>query len=74
MHSYFGIGGGHWAYVYRCDTHDERKLSVGDRRIAPALFRTGLDELGRLLASGQLGQCDPPLDTFRYRVGKRFKV
>lgn len=74
MHGYFGIAGGRSAYIYRCDTHDERTMTVGDCRIAPTLFRTGLDELGRLLAAGQLGQCDPPLDTFRYRVGKRFKV
>ncbi|MEO2090998.1 MAG: class I SAM-dependent methyltransferase [Gemmataceae bacterium] len=74
LHGYFGIAGGFWAYVYRCDTHDERMMTVGDRGIAPALFRAGLDELGRLSAAGQLAQCDPPLDKFRYHVGKRFKL
>lgn len=74
LHGYFGIAGGCWAYVYRCDTHDERMMTVGDRGIAPALFRASLDELGRLTAAGQLPQCDPPLDKFRYHVGKRFKT
>ena len=74
MHGYFGVAGGRWAYVYRCDTFDERKLSVGDRRIAPAMFRAGLDELGALQASGQLAHCDPPLDQFRGHVGERFEV
>ena len=74
LHGYFGIAGGLWAYVYRCDTHDERMITVGDRGIAPAMFRAGLDELGRLSAAGQLALCDPPLDKFRYHLGKRFKV
>jgi hypothetical protein len=74
MHGYFGVAAGRWAYIYRCDTCDERKLSVGHRNIAPALFRTGLDELGRLMATGQPVHCDPPFDTFRYRVRKHFKV
>lgn len=74
MHAYFGIAGGRWAYIYRCDTYDERKMSVGHTRIAPAMFRSGLDELGRLLSSGQVAHCDPPLDKFRYQVSMRFKV
>ncbi len=74
LHGYFGVAGGNWAYVYRCDTHDERMMTVGARGITPALFRAGLDELGRLSAAGQLASCDPPLDKFRYHLGKRFKV
>ncbi len=72
MHAYFGIAGGLWAYVYRCDTCDERKLSVGHLGIVPAMFQPGLDELARLQASGQLTDCEPPLDQFRYHVGERF--
>lgn len=74
LHGYFGIAGGGRAYVYRCDTHDERMMTVGDRGIAPALFRAGLDELARLATAGQLAHCDPPLDKFRYHLGKRFKI
>ncbi|MBX9578819.1 MAG: hypothetical protein K2X87_00790 [Gemmataceae bacterium] len=74
MHGDFGIAGGRWAFIYRCDTYDERKLTVGRSGIAPALFRAGLDELGGLLASDRSAGCDPPLDKFRYRVGRRFKA
>lgn len=74
MHGHFGVADSRWAFVYGCDTHDERKLAVGHAGIAPELFRVGLDELNRLQAAGQLVECDPPFDKFRYRVGKRFKV
>lgn len=74
MHGYFGLTGGRRAFVYRCDTHDERKLSIGHPRVAPAMFRSGLTELGQLLASGQASECDPSLDEFRRRVEQHFQV
>ena len=74
MHGYFGLGGGRRAFVYRCDTHDERTLSIGHPDVAPAMFRSGLVELGQLVASGQVAQCDPPPDEFRRRVEQRFQV
>ncbi len=73
MAAFFGTAADRFAYVYVCDTSDERKVIVGPLAIGRKMLAEGVNELQRLVSSGQAVDCEPPLDKVRYHVEKRFR-